>query len=216
VSPTARKKKEELIPVSKVEVEAASRIITVRGQRVVLDSDLAEFYGVETKALNRQVARNADRFPEDFSFHLTPAETASLKRQNGTASWGGRRTSPRVFTEQGALAASAVLRSERAAEVSVAVSRAFVAMRDHLAELESRPALVEFAARVAKLEEHSTQQTEFNEYVRGALSHLDSFIELVEGQRLGASPAKKSLSPSARPVASRRSDTRRQGRTGRT
>lgn len=181
MSPATRKGN-ELIPVAEVEAEAASRILMVRGQRVVLDSDLAEFYGVEAKALNRQVTRNADRFPKDFSFHLTPAETADLKRQNGTASWGGRRTNPRVFTEQGALAVSGVLKSERAAEVSVAVARAFVAMRDQLAALESHPVLVEFAARLAKIEKHSTQQTKFNEHVRDALRNLDSFIELVEGQ----------------------------------
>ena len=76
---------------------------------------------------------------------------------------------------------SGVLKSERAAEVGVAVARAFVAMRDQLAELESHPVLVEFAGRLAELEKHSTQQTEFNEHVRDALRNLDSFIELVEG-----------------------------------
>jgi hypothetical protein len=179
---SAARKGNELIAVADVEVEAARRILTVRGQRVVLDSDLAEFYGVETKALNRQVTRNADRFPEDFSFHLTPVETADLRRQNGTASWGGRRSTPRVFTEQGALAVSGVLKSERAAEVSVAVARAFVVMRDQLVELGSHPVLVEIAARLTKLEKHSTQQTDFNRLVRDAMRNFDSLIELVESQ----------------------------------
>ncbi len=185
MSPAARKGN-ELIPVADVEAEAASRILTVRGQRVVLGSDLAEFYGVRTDQITQAVRRNEDRFPDDFCFRLTPEEFSNLTTQNALSSsrHGGRRYPPLAFTEQGALAASAVLRSERAAEVSVAVARAFVAMRDQLAELESHPALIEFAARLAKLEKHSTQQTEFNEHVRDALRNLDSFIELVEGQAL--------------------------------
>jgi hypothetical protein len=87
-----------------------------------------------------------------------------------------------VFTELGALAVSGVLKSERAAEVSVAVARAFVAMRGQLAELASRPVLVDVVARLAKLEKHSTQQTEFNRLMRDAMRDFDSFIELVEGQ----------------------------------
>jgi hypothetical protein len=182
VSPTAAKK--ELMPVAEVQVEAASRIFTVRGQRVVLDSDLAEFYGVKTERLLQQVRRNQGRFPEDFCFRLTRDEFADLTLQNASSSseHGGRRHLPIVFTEQGALAVAAVLRSERAAEVSVAVARAFVAMRDQLAELGSHPVLVEVAERLAKLEKHSTQQTEFNQLVRDALRNADSFIELVESQ----------------------------------
>ncbi len=183
-------KKNELIPVAEVQAEAASRILTVRGQRVVLDSDLAEFYGVRTDRLTQAVKRNEDRFPGDFCFRLTPEEFSGLTPQNAgsNAGRGGRRHIPLVFTEQGALAASGVLKSERAAEVSVAVARAFVAMRDQLTELESHPVLVEFAERLAKLEKHSTQQTEFNEHVRDALRNLDSFIELVEGQAPETSP----------------------------
>jgi hypothetical protein len=184
MSPAARKGN-ELIPVADVEVEAARRILTVRGQRVVLDSDLAEFYGVETRRLMEQIARNPARFPDDFTFHLTQAEMTEVARQSQNAIDPRRRRSgkfPAVFTEQGALAAAGVLKSEQAAEVSVAVARAFVAMRDQLVELESHPALIEFAARLAKLEKHSTQQTEFNEHVRDALRNLDSFIELVEGK----------------------------------
>jgi ORF6N domain len=181
VSP-ATPKKNELIPVAKVETEAASRILTLRGQRVVLDSDLAEFYGVETENITRQVRRNIARFPEDFCFRLTKTEWSLLRQNDGASSHGGRRTPPYVFTEQGALAVSGVLTSERAAEVSVAVARAFVAMRDQLAELASHPVLAEFAERLTKLEKHSTQQTEFNRLVRDAMRNFDSLIELVEGQ----------------------------------
>jgi len=182
VSPTAAKK--ELMPVAKVEMEAASRIFTVRGQRVVLDSDLAEFYGVRTDRLTQAVRRNEERFPDDFCFRLTREEFSNLTPQNAGSSsgYGGRRHLPLVFTEQGALAVSAVLRSERAAEVSVAVARAFVAMRGQLAELASHPVLVEFAERLKKLEKHSTQQTQFNRLVRDAMRNFDSLIELVEGE----------------------------------
>jgi len=183
VSPTATKKT-ELIPVGEVEAEAANRILTIRGQRVVLDSDLAEFYGVRTDRLTQAVKRNDDRFPDDFCFRLTPQEFSNLTPQNAGSSstHGGRRHPPLVFTEQGALGVSAVLRSERAAEVSVAVARAFIAMRDQLVELGSHPVLVEFAARLKKLEKHSTQQTEFNRLLRDAMRNVDSFIELFEGQ----------------------------------
>jgi hypothetical protein len=183
MSPAARKKN-ELISVADVEAEAASRIFTVRGQRVVLDSDLADFYGVETRRLVEQVGRNPDRFPEDFAFRLTRSEFDDLISQNATSrsGHGGRRKLPLVFTEQGALAVSGVLRSEHAAEVSVAVARAFVAMRDQLAELSSNPVLAKFAERLTKLERHSTQQTEFNQLVRDAMRNFDSLIELVEGE----------------------------------
>lgn len=171
MSPAARKKN-ELMPVAKVEAEAASRILTVRGQRVVLDSDLAEFYDVETKALNRQVRSNQARFPEDFVFQLTREEFSRVLRcRNRTSNdpRGGPRYRSLVFTELGALAVSGVLKSERAAEVSVAVARAFVAMRGQLAELASHPVLVDVVARLAKLEKHSTQQTEFNRLMRDAM-----------------------------------------------
>ena len=107
------------------------RIHVIRGSRVMLDSDLAGLYGVETKALNRAVARNADRFPSDFAFILTAEEVAGLRYQSGTSSGrGGRRYLPRVFTEQGVAMLSSVLRSRRAIEVNIAIMRAFVQMRE--------------------------------------------------------------------------------------
>lgn len=180
MSPPA--KKNELIPASKVQVEAVRRIFTARGQRVVLDSDLAEFYGVETENITRQVSRNPTRFPKDFCFRLTRAEWNLIRQNGGSSSHGGRRKLPLVFAEQGALAISGVLKSERADEVSVAVARAFVIMRDQLAEFDGHPVLVEVAKRLAKLEKNSAQQTEFNRLVINALRDADSFIELIEGQ----------------------------------
>ena len=100
----------------------------------MLDSDLAEMYGVATKILNQAVARNASRFPNDFSFVLTRAEFDRLRSQIVTSNWrGGRRYSPRVFTEQGVAMLSGVLRSRRAIDVNVAIMRAFVQLREMLA-----------------------------------------------------------------------------------
>lgn len=98
----------------------------------MLDSDLATLYGVETRRLNEQVRRNAERFPADFVFQVTPAEFANLKSQFATSSWGGRRKPPYAFTEHGALMSAMVLNSPRATEVSVYVVRAFVQLRDML------------------------------------------------------------------------------------
>ncbi len=110
-------------------------IKTIRGQKVILDSDLAKIYGVTTKRLNEQVKRNADRFPSDFAFLLTPEEVAILRSQFATSRLhGGRRYLPYVFTEHGALMAATVLNSPRAIEMSVFVIRAFVKMRDQLAD----------------------------------------------------------------------------------
>jgi len=100
----------------------------------MLDSDLAELYGVSTGAFNRAVKRNLKRFPPDFMFGLSKQEFENLKCQFGTSSsWGGRRKSPNVFTEHGAIMAASVLNSQRAIEASVFVVRAFVRLREMLA-----------------------------------------------------------------------------------
>jgi hypothetical protein len=103
----------------------------LRGEKVLLDSELARLYGVETKALNRAVQRNLDRFPGDFVFQLTRAEFGNLKYQIGTssASHGGRRKLPWAFTEHGSIMAANVLNSPRAVHMSVFVVRAFLKMR---------------------------------------------------------------------------------------
>ena len=111
----------------------SARILEIRGRRVILDSDLAELYGVPTRRLNQQVRRNPTRFPSDFAFQLSTAEWENLMSQFVTSSWGGRRKLPYAFTEHGALMAASVLNSERAIEVSIHVVRTFVAMRENLA-----------------------------------------------------------------------------------
>ena len=107
------------------------KIYSIRGQKVMLDSDLAALYGVETKALTRSTSRNIDRFPEDFRFQLTVEEFEGLRCQIGTSNEGrgGRRYMPYVFTEQGVAMLSSVLNSNRAVQVNIAIMRAFVNMR---------------------------------------------------------------------------------------
>jgi len=100
---------------------------------VLLDADLAELYGVETKTLNRAVKRHRDRFPPDFMFQLTGEEAGKLRYQIGTSSWGGRRYLPQAFTEQGVAMLSSVLHSKRAVMVNVEIMRAFVRIRRILA-----------------------------------------------------------------------------------
>lgn len=114
-----------------------SMIHTVRGRQVMLDSDLAELYGVETRAVNQAVTRNPGRFPERFCFRLTNEEPEVLKSQSVISrpgSWGGRRKPPRVFTEQGVSMLSAVLRSATAVDVSVRIMDVFVEMRHFIAD----------------------------------------------------------------------------------
>ena len=109
----------------------AQLVYFVRGERVMLDADLAGLYGVETGSLNRAVKRNPGRFPEDFMFQLTEAEWENLKCQSGisSAGHGGRRALPHAFTEQGVAMLSSVLHSPRAVEANVAIMRTFVQLR---------------------------------------------------------------------------------------
>ncbi|CAB1061691.1 hypothetical protein D1BOALGB6SA_6466 [Olavius sp. associated proteobacterium Delta 1] len=107
-------------------------IMVIRGENVILDSDLAKLYDVETKRLNEQVRRNIEKFPDDFVFQLTKEEFESLKSQIATSSsgWGGRRKLPFVFTEHGALQAANVLNSSQANKMSVFIVRTFVRLRE--------------------------------------------------------------------------------------
>jgi hypothetical protein len=106
-------------------------ILTIRRQRVLLDSDLAALYGVETKNLNKAVQRNKERFPADFMFQLSPEEHKALRFQSGTSKTGrgGRRHLPYAFTQEGIAMLSSVLRSPRAIQVNLAIMRAFVRLR---------------------------------------------------------------------------------------
>ncbi len=110
-----------------------ARILVIRGVQVMLDRDLAELYGVPTGALNQAVKRNKNRFPEHFMFQLNKSEIENLKSQSVTSSWGGSRSCPHAFTEQGIAMLSSVLRSETAILVSIRIMDAFVAMRKAIA-----------------------------------------------------------------------------------
>lgn len=107
-----------------------TRIFSLRGTRVLLDIDLADLYGVETRVLLQAVKRNINRFPEDFMFQISKDEFENLRSQLVTSSWGGRRYLPYAFTEQGVAMLSSVLRSERAIAVNIEIMRAFVKLRE--------------------------------------------------------------------------------------
>ena len=109
-----------------------NKIFLVRGYKVMLDNDIANLYGVETKRLNEQVKRNGERFPGNFMFQLTREEFGRLKSQNATSSWGGRRKLPYAFTEHGILMLANVLKSERAIIVSIRIIEVFVKIREML------------------------------------------------------------------------------------
>ena len=149
------KKRAHIVPATSVE----SRILTIRGQKVIIDSDLAEIYGVETSALNRAIKRNLTRFPTDFIFQITREEVTDLRCQFGISNKGrgGRRFLPYVFTENGAVMAASVLNSPEAIRMSVFVVRAFVQMRDLLTG--SR----ELAAELKKLEATLTARLDVHE-----------------------------------------------------
>jgi phage regulator Rha-like protein len=137
-------------------VPVESRILILRHQRVILDSDLAELYGVTVKRLNQQVNRNQERFPADFVFRLTVKEDQILRFQIATSSkqHGGRRYPPYAFTEHGAIMAATVLNSKRAIEMSVFVVRAFVRMREMLIKNRQLAAKIDELDR--RLETHDT------------------------------------------------------------
>lgn len=125
----AKKKSTRLKSVIAIE----HKILMVRGEKVLLDADLAKLYGVETKTLTRAMKRNIDRFPEDFMFQLSKGEFEILRSQNGTSNiWGGRRYPPYVFTEQGVAMLSSVLRSKQAVQVNIQIMRTFVKLRQML------------------------------------------------------------------------------------
>ena len=146
-------------------------IYEVRGVKVMLDTDLAVLYGVETKALKRAVRRNIQRFPSDFMFEVTPQEQKKLKfqigisslsenqevtnlrYQNGTSSWGGIRYNAFAFTELGVAMLSSVLNSDTAININISIMRAFVAIRQNLPIISTQKELEELKQRIIALEE---------------------------------------------------------------
>ena len=153
------------------------------GWRVILDADLAELYGVETKRFNEAVKRNAEKFPADLMFELTAEEFANLRSQFATSSLiakkhGGRRYAPRVFTEHGALMAAMVLNSPRAVQVSLYVVRAFVRLRE--AALQHKDLAQQLAELQDKTESLAMSHEAFSRNTRNQLKQVfDTLRELV-------------------------------------
>ena len=139
-----------------------SKIYEIRGQKVMLDRDLAEMYGVQTKALNQAVKRNIKRFPSDFMFQLSKDEWTNLRSQFVTSSWGGTRKLPFAFTEQGVAMLSSILNSDTAIEVNIAIMRTFVAVRQMVSNTTFTTSPAE---RIEKLEHDVQELKEYMEEV---------------------------------------------------
>jgi phage regulator Rha-like protein len=162
--------KNAIVAVRKID----SRILSLRGHKVILDRDLAELYGVQVRALNQQVKRNARRFPPAFRFQVSAQELKILKSQNVMSSegHGGRRYRPYVFTEHGAIMAATVLNSERAIEMSVFVVMAFVRMRRAIAS--NRQILAKLTEVERRLEGHDSDIQDLMEAIREMISPPES------------------------------------------
>jgi hypothetical protein len=153
-----------------------SKIHTIRQQQVMLDSDLATLYHVETKVLNLAVKRNSKRFPPGFMFQLTPDEWEELRLRLGTSNHGGRRYLPNAFTEQGIAMLSGVLHSDRAIEVNIAIMQTFVMVREFALDYR------EFAERLRQIE---TQFTDIYDAIRYLLERDKQLAEQTERREIG-------------------------------
>jgi ORF6N domain len=152
----------------------ATKILIIRGKKVMLDRDLAELYGVRTNELNQAVQRNFERFPSDFMYLLTREEFINLKSQTVTSSWGGVRKAPRVFTEQGVAMLSGLLNSRRAIYVNIAIMRAFVRMRDIL--LTNKDLAVKIEALELKYKNHDIKLTEYDRHIEAIFEAIKQLM----------------------------------------
>ncbi|PSK92007.1 ORF6N domain-containing protein [Taibaiella chishuiensis] len=154
-------------------------IYIIRGQKVMLDRDLAQLYGVETKVFNQSVKRNIERFPKDFMFALTEKEWTNLRSQFVTSSWGGPRYRPNVFTEQGVAMLSSILNSKTAIEVNIRIIRVFTRLREYA--LTHKDILIQ----LAKLEKEVKANTSDIDHIFAVLK------ELIAQQNVPATPRNK-------------------------
>ena len=161
-----------LVPAAPAVESISLSIASLRGQRVILDADLAALYGVETKRFNEQIKRNLDRFPADFMFQLDADEHEALRSQFATsnAGRGGRRYRPYAFTEHGAIMAATILSSPRAVEVSVYVVRAFVRLRE--AALQHKDLAERLLSLEEKTESLAMQHDTFSRNTRAQLKQV--------------------------------------------
>ncbi|GEM_PF-300233 len=172
--------------------QIGSMIRTIRGQKVILDNDLARIYGTPTKILNKAVKRNLERFPDDFIFQLKMEELENLRFQFGTSSLhGGRRYLPYAFTENGAIMAANVLNSPEAVRMSVFVVRAFVKMRDLLGGTK------ELARQLADLEKKLTARLDVHESV--IVDVLRRVMEILDPPPLPPEPSRRRIGFHVRP-----------------
>lgn len=174
-----------------------SKIYEIRGQRVMLDRDLAELYQVETKVLNQAVKRNIKRFPPDFMFQLTSQEFANLKSQIVTSSWGGTRKMPYAFTEQGVAMLSGLLNSDIAINANIAIMRAFVAMRNYVTTTTQITAeLAEIRAKLALLERADEDNAEVvNDLSEDMRRELDNIYQAIAALSLKPQQAARPRTP---------------------
>ena len=171
----------EIIPIEIIE----NKIFVIRGRKVMLDSDLAHLYEVETRIINRNVKRNISRFPEDFMFELTKQEWDTLKSQNGISkeTKGGRRFIPKVFTEHGVLMLSNVLNSERAINVSIQIIRVFDKLKQFALKQN------ELTERISSLEHafmnYAKENSQDIEELHQAINYL---LDLTKPVQIGFKP----------------------------
>lgn len=170
-----------------------SKIYEIRGQRVMLDRDLAELYQVTTSALNQAVKRNSKRFPPDFMFQLTNQEFANLKSQIVTSGWGGIRKMPYAFTEQGVAMLSGLLNSDIAINANIAIMRAFVAMRNYITTTTQITAeLAEIRAKLALLERADEDNAEaVNDLSEDMRKELDNIYQAIAALSIKVPQARK-------------------------
>jgi hypothetical protein len=168
--------RKQIIPTGTIE----NRILMIRDEKVIIDADLAEFYGVPTKRLNEQFRRNKKRFPEDFMFQLTPEEKMELVAKcDHLANLKYSNTQPFAFTEHGAIMAASVLNSSQATETSIFIVRAFVKLRVMIAEHK------ELSRKIAQIERHLA---EHDEQIIALIKALKQFIQpapLPKKRRIG-------------------------------
>ena len=160
-------------PIALTTEKVQQMIHVIRGERVILDSDLAQLYGVETKILNKQVQRNIELFPEDFMFQLTNQEFTNLRFQNGTTKRGGSRYLPHAFTEEGVAMLSGLLRSPVAIQMNIQIMRAFVYVKNTLSVIN------ETAIRQDKLE---FEVEKLRDYIEDILHDQNDTNEMISAQ----------------------------------
>lgn len=165
-----------IIPVGKIE----QRILMIRGEKVIIDADLAEFYGVTTKRLNEQVKRNKNRFPQDFMFQLNGDEKSEVVAKcDHLEKLKFSKTQPYAFTEHGAIMAASVLNSPQATEVSIFIVRAFVKMREAISEQK------ELIRKISQIERHLSSHDEQISAIIKAIKQLMQPEPVPKKRRIG-------------------------------